>query len=390
MDNRNSANQVFSFHSDTISFKSIDGKDGKEYFVEGHISTGDLDLVKDIVTKACLDDMTNQFEDRVIKLDFEHESFRGKDDFESQLNKTKIPLGKAIETVRDEKGVKVTWKMNSTWNKFDDKSNVTMTFKDLWKNVEEGFYDAFSIAYVPVSTTQQNVKGVDARLLNKVNLFNVALTGNAINPNATMTNIMAKSLEWLKEKELKGYEKDGAHAHTTEEPLGIHNHPEIENILRKEVDWLNDRINSLREKVFESPNKQEETILKDKKGDDITMENKDDPANADVKNKPEGEGVKPDNKAKPKKTDDGKKPSKEDEEAGKETEKKALKIENDLVEIKAQLKDITDKNSELEKEVKDYKEIVEKARPGGLGAENAAEKDPGAEVKSVGPLDFIA
>jgi len=386
MGNEVSSNQVFSFHSDTINFKTLEGKEGKEFFIEGYISTGDIDLVNDIVTKACLDDMTNQFDDRVIKLDFEHEAFRGKDDFESQLNKTKIPLGKSIKTVRDEKGVKVTWKMNPTWNKFDEKGNVTMTFKDIWKNVEEGYYDAYSIAYIPLSTAQQNVKGVDARLLDKVNLFNVALTGNAINPNASMTNIMAKSLEWLKEKELKGYEKDGAHAHTKEEPLGIHNHPEIENILRKEVDWLNDRINSLRERISGITDGEKETILKNKKGDITMSEEKNNDA------KPEGEGVKPEDKGKAKKPDDGKKPKKEDEdeEAGKEPEKKALKIENDLVEIKAQLKDITDKNTELEKEVKDYKEIVEKARPSGLGAENAAEKDPGAEVKSTGPLDFIA
>ena len=36
-------------------------------------------------------------------------------------------------------------------------------------------------------------------MLDKINLINVALTGNAINPAATITNVMAKSLEWLNE-----------------------------------------------------------------------------------------------------------------------------------------------------------------------------------------------
>ena len=44
----------FIFYTDKISYKSfIDAKTGKKrFFVSGHVSSGDLDLVNDIVTKA--------------------------------------------------------------------------------------------------------------------------------------------------------------------------------------------------------------------------------------------------------------------------------------------------------------------------------------------------
>lgn len=191
----------FVFYSEKLNYKTAVGTKGKEYFVEGYISTGDIDLVNDIVTKDCMNSMLNQFSDRTIKLDFEHETFRGKSKLDAEANKTRIPLGKAVSQKQDSKGVIVKWQMNPTWKKFDEKGNVTMTFKDVWDNVETEMYDAFSIAYVPTSTKSIDREGKSIRLLDHVNLLNVALTGNAINPAATMTAVMAKSLEFMKDQE---------------------------------------------------------------------------------------------------------------------------------------------------------------------------------------------
>ena len=372
MDNENSSNKVFSFHSDTIDYKSVVGEKGKEYYIEGHISTGDLDLVNDIVTKSCMDDMTNQLGERTIKLDFEHEAFRGKDDFEAQLNKTKVPLGKSVNKIRDEKGVKVKWKLNPTWKKFDEKGNITMTFKDLWQNVEEGYYDAFSIAYVPISTAQENVKGVDARLLDKVNLFNVALTGNAINPEATMTSVMAKSLEYMKAR------GEGQGVGGNRQGDGGANNCVCPKCGYTTTHKKGTTCNSVKcpkcNVLLEGKSK--------KQGDENKMQNKDDPANPGKE-----DPAKPVDPVDPVEPTE---PAKPEGEEGKEAEQKALKIDTDLVEIKSQIKELKDKNTELEKEVKEYKDIVEKARPKGMGAENPADKDQGAEVKSIGPLDFIA
>jgi len=206
--------QEFVFYSDKLNYKTVDGSKGKEYFVEGYISTGDLDLVNDVVTKSCMDSMLQQFDGRSIKLDFEHESFRGKSKLDAEANKTRLPLGKAIDKSRDEKGVMVKWQMNPTWKKFDEKGNVVMTFKDIWTNVESEMLDAFSIAYVPTKTANQDREGKSIRLLDDVNLLNVALTGNPINPMATMSSVMAKSLEFMKDQE--GIDMDAIEIKDTE------------------------------------------------------------------------------------------------------------------------------------------------------------------------------
>ena len=50
--------------------------------------------------------------------------------------------------------------------------------------------------------------GKSIRLLDDLNLLNVALTGNPVNPNASMTSVMAKSLEFMKDKESKSDPND--------------------------------------------------------------------------------------------------------------------------------------------------------------------------------------
>lgn len=191
----------FVFYSDKIDFKSLDTPDGKKYYVEGYISTGDQDLVNDVVTKSCMDNMLSQFNERTIKLDFEHESFRGKNQFETEAAKTRLPLGKSIDKYKDDKGVIVKWELNPDWKKFDSNGNVVLSFKDVWNNIKNKFLDAFSIAYVPTKTSMQSFNGKSIRLLDGVNLLNVALTGNPVNPGATMSKVFAKSLDYIIEEE---------------------------------------------------------------------------------------------------------------------------------------------------------------------------------------------
>ena len=193
---------AFFFQTEKLNYEVKETPQGKEYFVEGYSSTHDLDLVKDIVTTKGMDDLFGQFDKRSLKLDFEHESLRGKSQLESQLNITKTPLGKAIGTRRDATGVFNKWQLNSDWKKFDEKGNITKTFSEVWKEIKEGYLDAFSIAYIPTRTASQQLKdGTEARLLDQMTLINVALTGNPCNPEAKMTTVFAKSLEFMREKE---------------------------------------------------------------------------------------------------------------------------------------------------------------------------------------------
>lgn len=324
-----SNDKLFVFYSDKLNYSTSETKSGKSYFVEGHIATGDLDLVGDIVTKGCMDDMTEQFDDRIIKLDFEHEAFRGKSQTEAEINKTRMPLGKAIDRTRDTKGVMVKWQLNPTWKKFDEKGNVVMTFKDIWSNVEQGYYDAFSIAYIPTKTASSSVGGKDVRLLDRVNLMNVALTGNPINQSAKMTAVMAKSLEYLNSKN-----KDG------------------ENM--EEIKELKDQIDALKEEM-----KSKETEITDLKSKVKATEEKDD--------------------------------SEEDNDDGKEKKPEGKSAEETaMLEVKSELKSLKDDAEKKNKEIKELKDVVEKARHKAIGAESKGENnEENLEIKGIGALDMI-
>ncbi len=177
----------FIFSSGKVELK----QEGEDFFVEGYISTSDLDLVNDIVTKNCLMDMAEQMRKRTIKLDIEHESFRGKSDIEMQINKTIIPAAKIEDFLMDKKGLKVRAMLNRHIQRFNEVKN----------SIKDGFLDAFSIAFVPVKAEIAIKDGQEVRMLEKVNLLNVAFTGNPINTNASIEKVFMKSLDFLDEKD---------------------------------------------------------------------------------------------------------------------------------------------------------------------------------------------
>jgi len=173
----------FIFSSGTLEIKN----EGENFYVEGYISTSDKDLVNDIITKNCLMDMAEQMRTRTIKLDMEHESFRGKSQIESEINKTIIPVAKIEDFLMDKKGLKVRAMLNRHIPRFNEIKN----------SIKEGFIDAFSIAFVPVKATIQEKDGENVRMLEKINLLNVAFTGNPINTYASIEKVFMKSLDFL-------------------------------------------------------------------------------------------------------------------------------------------------------------------------------------------------
>jgi HK97 family phage prohead protease len=179
----------FIFTSDKLELKN----EGENFFVEGYISTSDLDLVNDIVTKDCLMDMADQMRQRVIKFDVEHESFRGKSNLEKEINKTTIPVAKVDDFLIDKKGLKVRAVLNKHSPRFNEVKG----------SIEDGFLDAFSIAYIPTKAAIQNKDGIKIRMLDRLNLLNVAFTGNPVNTESRMTNVFAKSLDFLEEQKAK-------------------------------------------------------------------------------------------------------------------------------------------------------------------------------------------
>jgi len=192
-------NDTFVFNSDSLEIKNIDG----EEFIEAYMTTGDKDLVNDIVTREGMADMLSQLKDRTVKIDIEHEAVRGKDSTDTELNKTIIPAGKIVDAELDTKGVKIRIKNNPDYKKFNSKGDIVLSAKEVKNNIKNGFYDALSIAYIPIKDKVVKMKEDTVRLLDKVNLINVAYTGNPVNPSAGITDIMLKSLDYLSDIEIK-------------------------------------------------------------------------------------------------------------------------------------------------------------------------------------------
>lgn len=193
--------KVFVLGSNELSFEQIEVKGIPKCYLKTTISTGDVDLVNDVVTEKCMESMIRQLKERTIKLDFEHEAFRGDSLSEQEFNKTRIPLGKRISFERGAKGVDVTWELNQSWKKFDVDGRVVFDFNDVKSNIENGYYDGTSIAYIPTSIDHQMKGENKIRLLDDLILLNVALTGNPVNTHAVVREIFTKSLDHLKSKE---------------------------------------------------------------------------------------------------------------------------------------------------------------------------------------------
>lgn len=279
----------------------IEIKGEKEVFLTGDISTTVPDMVNDVVSLKCLKSQLAQLKDRSIKLDVEHANFTGDSHEEIELNKAKVPAGKILPV--DAKIVDIKHE-GKTYQALRVKSKLNPHDKGFVQtkgNVVDGFLDAYSIAYIPTQVGSTVMEGKTLRVLDDVNLLNVALTGTPINSTASNKEVEVKALNsrtisksidahlkarsaatqreinqarnddedededkedpemkrYKKERkslsdqlEVKAYEKDGAHAHTEEMPLGEHNHPEIERIMKEEIAFVHERIDFLRDQLF--------------------------------------------------------------------------------------------------------------------------------------------
>ncbi len=172
----------------------VEEKGVERVFLEGLISTNQLDLVNDIVTKNCLESMQRQILERSIKLDIEHESFRGETVEEKEINKTKIPAGKITDaTVVDMGEDRFGLRIKAELNRFNPR------FEEIKGNVLERYLDAYSIAFIPTKVAHVEKEGVRVRMLEDDRLLNVALTGNAINTGALNQKVFMKAIDAVEE-----------------------------------------------------------------------------------------------------------------------------------------------------------------------------------------------
>ena len=339
-------NQEASFTFTTpLNVNLIEIKGEEHLFVEGDISTNDIDMVDDIMTKNCQESMQKQILERNMKLDVEHEAFKGNTHEEKEINKTKIPAGKLIDaTVKEIGKERYSTRVKGEINRFNP------NYKGIKGNLIEKYLDAFSVAFLPIDVSYETKEDKKVRLLNDVLLLNVALTGNPCNTKAQLVEIFTKSMDAVEDyKKLKELDPD------IEKQLIVKNKSNSTSPKgRKQLNFENSN------KMTEDPNKEPN---KEPEGEGENQE-------------PTGEG--------------------EGTESG-DAEQKAM-----LKSVTEEMKNLSDKYAKVEKENVDLKEAVGEIsknlakitealnqpvhKSPGISPTDAENKANAGEAKSVDPL----
>ncbi len=166
----------YKFYTTFSGFKAIENKDGsKDYYVDGYLSTNEKDLGNDIVTNLGLDDMDLQLDLRNIKVDVEHELGKGS---------ANPPAGRIVEHRREPKRIWINVLLNKNYP----------NFKGLLEQIKQKFIDGFSITYKTIDFVHKVINGAKVRLLNKVYIINVGMTGNPMNTGCSMGDVIMKSI----------------------------------------------------------------------------------------------------------------------------------------------------------------------------------------------------
>lgn len=193
--------------TETVGFKSytIDSKGEKKYFVEGYIATYEKDLADEVISRKAMQDLYDQAD--TIKADLEHEAYEPDEEKGYGALGSRdaiIPIAKITDKKIDDKGVWVKAQLNHHLSRF----------KALWGSIQDGFLNAFSIAFLNPDKGDYTIRKSDgAKILHRIrSLLNVAITGNPINRGATFTAIISKNrnnlfTEKQKQTNLKSTEK---------------------------------------------------------------------------------------------------------------------------------------------------------------------------------------
>lgn len=170
-------------------------KSDKRYYVQGYISTIDKDLVNDVLTIEAQRDLHNQIQEVIkkggfITGDVEHMVFY--DENGEQLNYPKVRDEKGNLIIPELKFVESELRDNGVWVKAEVNKHLP-TFKTIWKSIEDGFLNGFSVAVNAIETVTKRVNNEMVNFISKLKLLNITMTGTPCNPNARMQPVL-KSL----------------------------------------------------------------------------------------------------------------------------------------------------------------------------------------------------
>jgi len=166
----------FSFFLDGMDFKA---QEGKAHMFRGYLSTSTLDLVNDVVTKECMEDMLSQIRSGVNGF---APSIKGSEQHDVVLEKNpmKIPISRITNANVNDKGLFIEGEFN------EDHPD----FNRYWAMATKGFLDGLSIEYIAKDVKYDG----DVRYLKKVQLTGYGHAPRPVNKEC-VAEIFVKSMD---------------------------------------------------------------------------------------------------------------------------------------------------------------------------------------------------
>ena len=171
------------FQTPQFKWSESELKGNKEYFVEGFVSTTDVDDFNEIVTENAQNKIVSEIKGKVITMDIGHSEWIA-DSGSQHANKKPasnlIPVAKVVEAERRDNGTFIKAKLNPHSPKF----------KEIWGSIKDGFLHSFSIAFHPLKAITKEISGKIMRFIDDLNLLNITITGVPVNSNATLRPVL--------------------------------------------------------------------------------------------------------------------------------------------------------------------------------------------------------
>lgn len=240
--------KIFNYNiNNGFYWSEVNLKGEKKYYIEGYASTIDKDKAGEVIDIKAQQDLLNQILNENITLDIEHQEWY--DDDGNILQKPKntlIPVAKIVHAELKEKGV---------WVKAEINKHIP-SFRSVWNSIKDGFLKAFSIAFYPIEQVN--------KVISRLNLVNITLTGSPVNPNATFNVAMKSAKAYLDTNNIKEEDKMAKDEKIEDSKL---KHEESEEKVEEQPQ-------PQEEKVEEQPQEPQEEVKKVEEEPEVEVEEK--------------------------------------------------------------------------------------------------------------------
>lgn len=178
---------------------------GEDFFVEGVLYiSGHVDEnpnkwgTFDMASDGCLEDMVNQIKGKevktVFKLGVDHDSIRANASY-------LVPKAKVVDAWIEPNHLGPDGKTHKVVIAKSKVNKSHPEFNFIKGSIEDGFIDAYSIEFQPISTRDTRIGDKEVRILDRIKLGGATLTGRPLNGACRFTDFYCKSMEIELEEE---------------------------------------------------------------------------------------------------------------------------------------------------------------------------------------------